>query len=205
MRFFDRRLVLALGLSLALAACNKVGGAVTAEDMTLGSPDAKVTVIEYASASCSHCAAWNEEVFPAFKTKYIDTGRVHYVFREFLTPPIELASAAFLTARCAGKDKYFSVVDAVFRAQPVMYQTGDYRGELLRIANSAGMTEDAFNQCIRDEDALKALNDRVEKAVREDKVSGTPTFIVNGKTVASGEMSLAQLDSVIAEAEAAAK
>jgi protein-disulfide isomerase len=206
MRFFDRRLILALGLSLALAACGKGGGsAVSSEDMTLGNPNAKVTVIEYASASCSHCAKWNEEVYPAFKAKYIDTGRVHYVFREFLTPPIELASAAFLTARCAGKDKYFSVVDAVFRAQPVMYSTGDIRGELLRIANSAGLSEQEFTQCIRDEEALKALNDRVEKAIEKDKVSGTPTFIVNGKTVASGEMTLAQLDAAIAEAEAAAK
>ena len=206
MRLFDRRLVLALGLALSLTACNKGGAtAASSDDMTLGNPDAKVTVVEYASASCSHCAKWNEEVFPAFKAKYVDTGRVHYVFKEFLTPPIELASAAFLTARCAGEDKYFSVIDAVFRAQPVMYQTGDYRGELLRIAKSSGMSEAEFTQCIRDDDALKALNDRVEKAVKEDKISGTPTFIVNGKKVGDGEMSMEQLDKAIAEAEAAAK
>lgn len=206
MRLFDRRLVLALGLALSLTACNNGGGAAAAaDDMTLGDPNAKVTVVEYASASCSHCARWNEEVWPTFKTKYVDTGRVHYVFKEFLTPPIELASAAFLTARCAGKDKYFSVVDAVFRAQPVMYQTGDYRGELLRIANSAGLSEAEFTQCIRDDEALKALNDRVEKAVKEDKITGTPTFVVNGKKVGDGEMSMEQLDAAIAEAEAAAK
>ena len=205
MRLFDRRLVIALGMSLALAACQKGGGAVTSEDMTLGNPQAKVTVVEYASASCSHCAKWNEEVWPSFKTKYVDTGRVHYVFREFLTPPVELASAAFLMARCAGKDKYFSVIDAVFRAQPTMYSTGDIRGELLRIANSAGMSEQEFTQCIRDDEALKALNDRVEKAQREAKITGTPTFVVNGKTVASGEMTLEQFDKAIAEAEAAAK
>jgi protein-disulfide isomerase len=206
MRLFDRRLVLALGLALTLTACDNGGGAAAAaDDMTLGNPDAKVTVVEYASASCSHCARWNEEVWPTFKTKYVDTGRVHYVFKEFLTPPIELASAAFLTARCAGEDKYFSVVDAVFRAQPVMYQTGDYRGELLRIANSAGLSEAEFTQCIRDDEALKALNDRVEKAVKDDKITGTPTFVVNGKKVGDGEMSMEQLDAAIAEAEAAAK
>ena len=206
MRLFDRRLVLALGLALSLTACDKGGGAAAAaDDMTLGNPDSKVTVIEYASASCSHCARWNEEVWPTFKTKYVDSGRVHYVFKEFLTPPIELASAAFLTARCAGKDKYFNIIDADFRAQPVMYQTGDYRGELLRIAKSSGMSEAEFTQCIRDDDALKALNDRVEKAVKEDKISGTPTFIVNGKKVGDGEMSMEQLDTAIAEAEAAAK
>ena len=86
-----------------------------------------------------------------------------------------------------------------------MYQTGDYRGELLRIAKSSGMSEAEFTQCIRDDDALKALNDRVEKAVKEDKISGTPTFVVNGKKVGDGEMSMEQLDAAIAEAEAAAK
>jgi protein-disulfide isomerase len=173
--------------------------------MALGNPDSKVTVIEYASAACAHCARWNEEVWPAFKAKYVDTGRVHYVFKEFLTPPIEVASAGFLTARCAGKDKYFTVVDAIFRAQPVMYQTGDYRGELLRIANSAGLSEKQFTDCIRDDEALKALNARVERAVKEDNISGTPTFIVNGKKVGDGEQTLAQLDAAIAEAEKAAK
>ena len=205
MRFINRRLVLALAMSLVLAACGKGGGpAVDSEDMTLGNPDAKVTVIEYASASCSHCAAWNEEVWPAFKAKYVDTGRVHYVFREFLTPPVELASATFLMARCAGKDKYFTVVDAVFRAQPTMFSTGDMRGELLRIANSAGMSEQQFTQCISDDEALKALNDRVEKFARSEKITGTPTFVVNGKKL-DGETSLAQFDKAIAEAEAAAK
>jgi len=206
MGLFDRRLFIALGLSLALAACGKGGGtAVSDEDMTLGNPDAPVTVIEYASASCPHCAQWNEDVFPAVKEKYIDTGRVHYVFREFLTPPVEVASAGFLMARCAGEDKYFSVLDAVFRAQPVMYQTGDYRGELLRIAKSAGLSEDEFNACIRDEEALKALNARVEKAIRENDISATPTFIFNGEKAADGEMTIEQFDAAFTKAEAAAK
>lgn len=205
MRLFDRRFVLALGVAATLAACGKGDAAVTSEDMSLGNANAKVTVVEYASASCSHCAAWNEEVFPSFKAKYIDTGRVHYVFREFLTPPVELASAAFLLARCAGEDKYFSVVDAVFRAQPTMYSTGDIRGELLRIANSAGMTEQQFTQCISDDEALKAMNNRIEKYARSEKITGTPTFVVNGKKMDSGAATLAQLDAAIAEAEAAAK
>lgn len=205
MRFFDRRLILALGMTLALAACGGVkGGKVTSEDMTLGNPKAKVTVVEYASASCSHCARWNEEVYPAFKAKYVDTGRVHYVFREFLTQPIQLASGAFLMARCAGKDKYFTVVDAVFRAQPEIYQTGDQRGVLLRIAQSSGMTEQQFDKCISDEEALKALNARVEKYAREADITGTPTFVINGEKI-DGEASLAQFDAAIAKAEAAAK
>ena len=184
---------------LALAGCNKAPKA-DAADMTMGDAKAKVQMIEYASASCSHCAAFNNDVFPAFKAKYIDTGKVHYTFKEFLTPPVEVAAAGFLTARCAGKDKYFSVLDAIFHAQAEMFQTGDMRGVLLRVAQSAGMTEAQFNSCITDETALKALNARVDNAIKNDKISGTPTFIINGKQVASGEVTMQQLDAAVADA-----
>jgi protein-disulfide isomerase len=193
-------LVVALFGALTLAACSKGGGKISAEDMSMGDANAPVKMVEYASASCSHCAAFNNEVFPAFKAKYIDTGKVHYTLKEFLTPPVEMAAAGFLTARCAGKDKYFSVVDAVYHSQNEMFQSGDIRGPLLRIAQSAGLTEAQFNACITDETALKALNERVEKAARDEKITGTPTFVVNGKQVASGEVTLQQLDAAIAEA-----
>ncbi|MFN3584099.1 DsbA family protein [Phenylobacterium sp.] len=204
MQTFSRRLLLvaAVGASLALAGCNKGGGAgaPSAEDMSLGDPNAKVKLVEYASVTCSHCAKFNEEVFPQFKAKYIDTGKVHYTLKEFLTPPEQVAAAGFLVARCAGKDKYFTVVDALFRSQQEMFQSGDLRGGLLRVAQSAGMTEAQFNACIQDEAALKALNARVEKAIRQDGVSATPTFVVNGKKLAEGEVTLAQLDAAVAEA-----
>ena len=93
MRLIQPRLaILALAI-LGLAACSKGGGAVTSDDMSMGSDKAPVTMIEYASASCPHCAAFNNDVFPAFKAKYIDTGKIHYVFREFLTPPVQFAAA----------------------------------------------------------------------------------------------------------------
>lgn len=199
----SRRLLIAAAAiaSLSLAGCNKGGaGAASAGDMSLGPADAKVQVLEYASASCSHCARFNNTVFPAFKAKYIDTGKVHYTLKEFLTPPVEMAAAGFLTARCAGKDKYFTVLDAIYKNQAEMFQTQDYRGVLLRIAQSAGMTEDQFNKCVSDPEALKALNARVQKAINDDKISGTPTFVVNGKQVATGEVTLAQLDAAIAAA-----
>ena len=169
-------------------------------DVWLGSPDAKVKIVEYASLTCSHCGKFNNEVFPEFKKKYIDTGKVHYTFKEFLTPPNEVAAAGFLTARCAGKDKYFNVTDAIFHAQQEMFTTGDMRGVLLRIAQSAGLTEEQFNACITDEAALKALNERVEKAIKVDKINSTPTFVINGKKVKEGEVSLAELDAAVAEA-----
>jgi protein-disulfide isomerase len=198
----NRRLLLVAAIgALALAGCNKSGGAAAdASDMTLGDPNAPVKMVEYASVTCSHCAVFNNEVFPEFKKKYVDTGKVHYTFKEFLTPPAEVAAAGFLTARCAGKDKYFGVVDSIFHAQQEMFTSGDMRGGLLRVAQSAGMTEQQFNKCVSDETALKALNDRVEKAVREDKINATPTFVINGKKVKEGEMSLAELEAAVAEA-----
>jgi len=207
MRFFDRRLVMTMALTVLLAACGggKAGGAVSTEDMSMGKADAKVTVVEYASASCPHCARWNNDVFPAFKAKYVDTGKVRYVYREFLTPPVEMASAGFLLARCAGKDKYFTVLDAIYRNQSEMYQSGDIRGGLLRIAQSMGLSEKQFNSCISDDDSLKALNDRVEKYQREAKIQGTPTFFFNGDRYDKGEMSLAEMDAAYAKAAAAAK
>ena len=200
---FNRRLLVAAALgALALAGCSKSGGAGAPDtaDMTLGDPNAKVKMVEYASVTCVHCAKFNSDVFPEFKKKYIDTGKVHYTFKEFLTPPAEVAAAGFLTARCAGKDKYFQVTDAIFHAQQEMFTTGDMRGILLRTAQSAGMTEEKFNACITDEAALKALNERVEKAVKVDKITATPSFMINGKKLKEGEMTMAELDAAVAEA-----
>jgi protein-disulfide isomerase len=204
MGHFNRRAVaLVLTLGLALAACHKAPttGPATDDDMSLGNPAAKVTVIEYASAACPHCAAFNNDVFPAFKAKWIDSGKIHYVYREILTEPLQVAAAGFLTARCAGKDKYFSILDAIYRGQAAMYQSGDIRGSLLRIAQSAGLTEAQFNACITDDAALKALNDRTTRFGRDDNITGTPTFVVNGKQLPAGETTLATLDAAITAAQ----
>jgi protein-disulfide isomerase len=197
-----RRLFLAAAAAaIALAGCSKSGPGKPAQgDMSLGPADARIQVVEYASASCAHCARFNNTVFPAFKAQYIDTGKVRYTLKEFLTPPEEVAAAGFLMARCAGKDKYFSVLDAIFKNQPEMFETQDFRGVLLRIAQSAGMTEEQFTKCVSDPDALKALNARVQRAIEVDKITATPTFFVNGKKVGEGEMTLAQLSQAIAAA-----
>jgi len=190
-----------LALSLGLAACGPKGGAVTSEDMSLGNPKADVTVIEYASASCVHCAAWDKDVWPAFKAKYVDTNQVNYVFREFITSPPQLAAAGFLLARCAGKDKYFGVLDQVFRAQDEVFRTGDMRGPLVAVAAQAGLSEDQFNKCVGDEKALNELNARVETYSRDEQINSTPTFVVNG-TKLEGEQTMAAMDAAIAAARA---
>ncbi len=198
MRAISRRLVLAAVAALSLVACNKTGsGGASGDDMTIGDPKAKVTVIEYASVACPHCAKFNADVFPEFKKKYVDTGKVYYVAREALTGEPTLAAAGFLLARCAGKAKYFLVTDAIYRAQDQIFQTGDVHGVLLHVAQSAGLSEDQMNKCITDENAIKALNDRVERQSKQYDVNGTPAFIINGKKLKEGETSLAELDAAI--------
>jgi protein-disulfide isomerase len=168
--------------------------------MAMGNPNAKVTVAEYASASCPHCADFNNEVFQSFKTKYIDTGKVNYVFHEFLTPPAQFAAAGFLLARCAGPDKYFNVLDAIYRNQSSIYKSGDLSGGLRRIAESMGMSDKQYLDCITNEKALNALNARVQAAEEKDGIQATPTFVINGTKI-EGEQSLASLDAAIAKAE----
>jgi protein-disulfide isomerase len=103
-------------------------------------------------------------------------------------------------ARCAGQDKYFPIVDEIFHAQDAIYKSGDLRGGLLKIAQSAGMSEAQFTACVSDEKSLNALNARVESA-NKDGVDSTPTFIING-TKLEGEQPLAKLDEAIAAAQA---
>ncbi|HLI64839.1 MAG TPA: thioredoxin domain-containing protein [Caulobacteraceae bacterium] len=202
---YPRHVLMVALVAVALAACgNKNGGAVTSDDMSMGPANAKVTVVEYASVACPFCANFNNTVFPAFKAKYIDTGKIHYVFREMLVgndAEVTTAAAGFLLARCAGREKYFTVVDTIFHDQEQMAQSGDVRGTLLRIAQSTGMNEQQFNTCINDEQALKALNDRVQTYSTRDNIESTPTFVINGKKM-DGAATLANLDAAIAAAQA---
>lgn len=199
MRLLDRRLIVAaavtatmlVGAAFGLAACGPKGGAVTAEDMTLGDPKAPVTVVEYASVACPICGTFNNTQWPAFKAKYVDTGKVHYISREMLTGNQAVAAAGFLMARCAGKDKYFAVTDAVYHAQAELYADGtenapNARPILLGIAKQMGMSEADFDKCVSDEKALNALNDRVTKYMKNEKIDSTPTFVVNGKVIVGG-------------------
>jgi protein-disulfide isomerase len=204
-----RAVSLVLAATLVLSACSGGGGkAITTPregDFSVGKADAPVTVTEYASASCTHCAQFNNEVFEQAKAKYVDTGQVHWVMREILTGPEAVSAAGFMVAHCAGPDKAYSVLDAIFRSigqNPQAALGDDPRGNLLRIAKSAGMTEDQFNKCIDDKQALDALKKRVVRNSK-DGVTGTPTFFVNGvKLDNEKEMTLPRLDAVIAAAKA---
>lgn len=164
------------------------------KDMSLGKADATVTVIEYASLTCPHCAHFEEATFPEFKKKYIDTGKVHYIFREFPFDP--RATAAFMLARCAPEDKYFPMVEVLFQQQEDWARANDGKEALLRIAKLAGFTQESFDACLTDQKLLDQINASVQKATNEYGVDATPTFFINGKKY-SGDMSIAEISAVI--------
>jgi protein-disulfide isomerase len=173
----------ALTTMAALAGCGGSSGGAAEGDMALGAPEgAKVTVVEYASVTCGHCATWQEQVWPEFKTRYVDTNKVRYVFREFPTPPADIAAAGFLIARCAGDDKYFDVIHEIMASQREWQAGVPPRSTLVRVATGAGLSEQEFQACVSDEAAIKALDARVKAGV-DAGVNSTPTFLVNGTRV----------------------
>ena len=187
-------------LSLAflfLAGAAHAAPAYATGDLALGNPKARIVVDEYASLSCTHCAHFNNEVFPAFKAKYVDTGKVRYVLHEFLTEPANVAAIGFITARCAGPDKYFQVVDSLFRRQAEIFETRQLRPVLLEVAKTAGLTEAQVTACVADPANGEALEARV-KAGEARGVDSTPFFFVNGVTVDG--VTLEDLDRAIAAA-----
>jgi protein-disulfide isomerase len=200
-------LVLAAALVLGLGVQGALAGAVQAPsgDMSLGNPKAPVQVTEYASMSCPHCAHFNADVFPELKRRYIDTGKVHYTLKEFLTPPENVAMAGFIIARCGGADKYFPIVDGIFRSQP-QWTEGNIFPVFLGVAQANGLTEAQVRACMADTDAIKALTDRVEASAVKDHVESTPTVVVNGKPIPNDvEMTLETVEKAIASAGAPSK
>jgi protein-disulfide isomerase len=183
----------ALGGALGLASCDRGGGGATAVggDIVLGDPKAPVTLIEYASTTCIHCAEFHKEVFPAIKANYIDTGKVKYILREFPTPPAEVSVALFMVARCASKGepvKYYNMIGAIFERQPQIFtalQGGRIKDELLSIARQSGMSEDAFEPCIRNADEIKRINTVTENGSQKFGIQATPSLIIDDKLVDS--------------------
>jgi protein-disulfide isomerase len=188
----DRRLFLAAGAGLLLAPLIPAHAAVALGDMSLGRPTAKVKIVEYASASCTHCAHFHTEVFEAFKKKYVDTGKVHYTLREVLTDPAEVAAAGFLIARCKGASGYFPALQVVFRNQRDLFEPGG----VFRVGEKAGLAKAQVEACVSDEAWLAAANASTDRAIAAD-VQATPTFFVNGNKAHEGFWSLAEMSAVI--------
>ena len=161
---------------------------VSLPDMALGPKDAAVTITEYASMTCPHCAAFNEQVFPKIKSEYIDTGKIRYVFREF---PLDIkAAAGSMLSRCIAKDdaaKYFAVTDMLFRQQSdwVVKNTTE---TLTRIGKQAGLSQQQVEACLKDQALLDKIAADQKYASDVLKVDSTPTFFINGEKI-KGETS----------------
>jgi protein-disulfide isomerase len=168
---------------------------VSLPDMALGPAKAPVTITEYASMTCPHCAAFEENVFPMLRSKYIDTGKVRFVFREF---PIDIkAAAASMLARCIANDdagKFFDAIDTLFKQQDrLMAETKD---TLKLIGKQAGLSEQAVETCANDQTLLDKLSADQKFAYKVLKVDATPTFFINGEKL-KGAMSFEELDEKI--------
>jgi protein-disulfide isomerase len=168
-----------------------------ADDRSLGPAKARVTVIEYASAGCPHCAKWATDVFPAFKARFIDTGKVRFVLREVITGQPMIATAGFMLARCAPPARYFDVIDSVFARQTAIFEGKvSPAAALQEVAKSVGMDDDALHACLTDQANLDAVNARSDRHATQDGVTSTPMFFVGGKRL-EGEQSLDQLAAAI--------
>jgi protein-disulfide isomerase len=163
-------------------------------ERALGDPAAKVTVVEYASMTCSHCAAFHDETFTPFKEKYVDTGKVRFIFREF--PLDALATSAFMLARCVPEDRYFPVVDILFRQQQNWAFVDDPAKALFNVVKQAGFTQESFRACLTNQKILDGVNSVKDRGSNEFGVASTPTFFINGKKM-SGALSLEDMDKEI--------
>ena len=165
-------------------------------DLAMGDPKAPVTMIEYASMTCPHCAHFQEVTFPEIKKRYIDTGKVRYILRDF--PLDNLAGAAFVLAHCAAKDdagKYYSMVETLF-SQQRQWAVEKPVPPLMAIAKQAGLSEQDFNACLTNQKAWDAMESVRQRAMKQFKVESTPTFFINGTQV-NGAVSIEDFAKVI--------
>ncbi len=195
--------VAAASFGLLVSACNGESGGGSSSssnvaeglpDIILGDPNAPIEVVEYASVTCGVCAGFHAQVFPEFKEKYIDTGHVRFIMREFPTPPASLSVAGSLMARCTGEENYYDVLNILFSRFPEWINENP-RDSLLAIAATAGLSESEFNTCVSDEDSIRGIDAQVRYAQREYGINGTPSFIINGRF--EEVRSLASFDAVL--------
>lgn len=192
-------LTLAFGLGGYASAQEAAPAAVTElKDFSIGAPDAKVQIIEYASFTCPHCANFHETVFKSLKTDYIDTGKVQFTYREVYFDRPGLWAA--MIARCGGDMRYFGISDILFETQqewPASDDPAVILENLKKIGRTAGMDDAAMDVCMKDADTAQAMIDRSEANMTADGVEGTPTLMING--VKHSNMTYADLKAILDE------
>jgi protein-disulfide isomerase len=163
-------------------------------DVALGPEGAKVNIVEYASLTCSHCAAFHKDTWPELKKRYLDTGKVRFTLREFPLDP--LATAGFMLARCDGNAKYYPITDLLFDQQRNWAFTDKPLDALRGMMRQAGFSQEKFDACLKDQKLYDAVNAVKNRGVEQFNVDSTPTFFINGQRHA-GNMSIDELEKVI--------
>jgi protein-disulfide isomerase len=163
-------------------------------DRVLGAEEATVTVIEYASPTCPHCAAFHNTVYPAFKAEYIDTGKVKFILRPFVRNVLD--AVVFLLAEAAGEDQYHAVIETYFRTHEQWSTSDTPRDAILEIAKQLGFTDQTFDAALTNQELFTAMETMRQQALDEFKLEGTPTFYVNGKQL-TGDKTLEELKAEI--------
>jgi protein-disulfide isomerase len=163
-------------------------------DHVLGNKDAKVTVIEYGSATCPHCGRFHHDVYPALKTKYIDSGKIAFIFRPFALNVFDVV--VFMLAEIAGPDQYYNVIDTFYDNQDKWVSSDKPKDAIQAIALQLGFTQDSFEQALTNQDWPKRIQDQRDQATNDFKMSGTPTFYINGKQLV-GEQTLDEMSAAI--------
>jgi protein-disulfide isomerase len=155
---------------------------ITKDDRILGNPEAPITIVEYASLTCPHCAHFANDVLPDIKKEWIDTGKAKLVLRDY--PLDEPALRAAMIARCAPPDRYYAFADTFFAAQEKWVRSPDYREALARLAKLGGMSKEEFDACLKNTELENKIVEGRLKATQELDVNSTPTFFVNGSKFA---------------------
>jgi protein-disulfide isomerase len=197
------RVAFAFAASLALSASataqsvpmEQLMAAQPLPDIVQGSADAPVTIVEYASMTCPHCQAFHAQTWPTLKSKYVDTGKVKFIFREFPLDP--LAAAAAMLARCEGPEKRNAVVDLLFDRQKEWAYVDKPLEALAEVVKQTGMTQKDFESCLQNQQLYDEVKKERDDASKNFHVNSTPTFFVNGQLL-SGEMPIAEFDKAIA-------
>ncbi|MEM7439655.1 MAG: DsbA family protein [Pseudomonadota bacterium] len=193
-----RRTSLALLATTALTPSLAFAQEAEVKDMTIGDADAPVTIIEYGSFTCPHCARFHEQVYPELKANYIDTGKVKFIYREVYFDRFGLWAG--MMARCGGGDKYFGIADMLYKRQAEWSRAGDPTqvvGAMRRIGLAAGLDGEALDACFQDQGKAEALVAEFQKNAEADSVDSTPTLIVNGTKY--NNMSYSALSAIIDE------
>lgn len=172
--------VLGLWVLISLPLVLGESSAAEVEERAIGDPDAPVTIIEYSSLTCPHCAQFHTDVLPGLKERYIDTGKVRMVFRDF--PLNEGAVDAAVIAHCAGPDRYVGFLDVLFQTQASWSTTPDHRSALKQLGKLGGLTDEQMESCLADESMVDAVLQSRLDGQNEHKIQSTPTFVIDGKT-----------------------